>query len=323
MTEMANERATGIDRRTSPALAAALEHGCDDQRLHCLRPITGPERADPGSLAKMADGRLDLAKAPFRLLAIVNRIDLRGSTAYGSDDAGEARLIFGLLICNPTPPQREVQPFTVNFEYGIRTHSCAEVRYWARQWHALGPFAIGSPAYNAALQAITDQFTRRNADPSKRPNRSALSQLRTNEFALADIPFESFWELREFRICGDAGACGLGQLEETTIAQTPDASFQTFRANGRSCAISSMQTRATFSREAHRSLAAAALDSVQGRGYSTRRRIRVEPGWDHQSRRAPRVFAPTCNGCHTAETGTHFVQISPRNAAVPRSCRIS
>jgi hypothetical protein len=39
---------------------------------------------------------LNLAKAPFRLLAIVNRIDLRDNFAYGGGggSAGEARFVF-------------------------------------------------------------------------------------------------------------------------------------------------------------------------------------------------------------------------------------
>ena len=319
MTEMANERATGID--PSDFTLHWLQHWNADLTINSFTVFArslGLNERILNPWPKMADGRLDLAKAPFRLLAIVNRIDLRGSTAFGPGDAGEARLIFGLLICNPTPPQREVQQFTVNFEYAITKHYCPAVRHWARQWHALGSFTIGSPAYNAALQAITDQFTRRNADPSKRPNRSALSQLRTNEFALADSPFDSFWELREFGICGDEGACGLGQIEETTIAQTPDASFQGFPSE-RPFVRDFVNANESDILAGKHTVPLQLPPSIPFRGGA------IQPGagfpWNPGGITNPdarHAFSlATCNGCHTAETETRFVQIAPRNAGSP------
>src|SRR5882672_445759 len=216
MTEMANEPATGIN--PSDFTLHWLQHWNTELTINSFTVFQRSFGLNDQILnpwPKLPDGRLDLAQAPFRLLAIVNRIDLRGSTAYGASDAGEARFVFGLLRCNPPPPQREAKEFTVILEYGIRKSACWGVRHWARQWHALGSLALGSPEYNAALQAVTDQFARRNTDPSKRPNRSAFNQLRTNEFAIADFPAGAFWELREFALCSDASACALGGLEET------------------------------------------------------------------------------------------------------------
>ncbi len=68
--------------------------------------------------------------------------------------------------------------------------------------------------YLNALQAITLQVTESNLAPT-RPNGSALGQLRTNEF------LDSPWELREFKL-----PTGNGNLTPSTVAMTPDPSFE-------------------------------------------------------------------------------------------------
>ena len=65
---------------------------------------------------------------------------------------------------------------------------------FAQEWADLSGLALGSPAYNLALNKITDQFTLCGTNPSK-PNESSINQIRTNEIALA-----SPWELREFNL---------------------------------------------------------------------------------------------------------------------------
>src|SRR5690606_792741 len=113
--------------------------------------------------------RLDLSKAPFRLLAIVNRIDLRSDGGgYGGGGviggpiraadapgamiapdamiapapmpvhAGEGRFVFGVL-----DPQGRPLPFTVIFEYELPASDPREVLGWARSWHALGEVPFG------------------------------------------------------------------------------------------------------------------------------------------------------------------------------------
>src|SRR5687767_11776763 len=120
-------------------------------------------------------GELDLERAPLRLLSIVNRIDSR-NLAQGH--AGEGRFVFGVL-----GPFGEPLQFTFIFEYRLPAQTTADVTDWANRWHALSALPFPSEEYNAALQAITDRFAGRNAEPG-RPNGSALSQLRTNDFAL-------------------------------------------------------------------------------------------------------------------------------------------
>jgi hypothetical protein len=85
---------------------------------------------------------LDMTKAPFRLLAIVNRVDLRqiGTTCsvfgcqFGNtaNNAGEGRFVFGALI-NGNPLS-----FTVIFEFKLAGFDGFDAQQWARRWHELG-----------------------------------------------------------------------------------------------------------------------------------------------------------------------------------------
>jgi len=133
-------------------------------------------------------GQLKMKFAPFRLLAIVNRVDLRGSSGYGFSNAGEGRFVFCALdeFCNPFE-------FTIIFEYGVNKKTCPDIKAYAQEWADLNKLTIGSATYNKALENITRQFTDRGTNSLKRGGNS-LNQLRTNEFALDAVP----WELREF-----------------------------------------------------------------------------------------------------------------------------
>jgi hypothetical protein len=155
---------------------------------------------------KLPNGELNLQRAPFRLIAIVNRVDLRGNSVYGGGNAGEGRFVFELMNAQCQP-----QRFTAILEYGVPLSGCPVVRAYGKAWYDLGGLVLGSPAYNTSLEKITDRFTAANAAPRK-PNGSALNQLRTNEIVLS-FP----WELREFTI---ANASHL--LEQATVKQTPE-----------------------------------------------------------------------------------------------------
>jgi hypothetical protein len=212
MTQMANQAQTGIDpslfvRRWLARWETAQQ--VNDQsvleRLQIRNKIIIPwENASGGPSAP-----LNLAKAPFRLLAIVNRIDLRDNFAYGGGggSAGEARFVFCAVDSTCQPLQ-----FTVIFEYGIKKANCTELKSWGQQWANLSAMSFGA-AFNNALEAITEQFAKAGADPTRLPNRSALNQLRTNEVALA-FP----WQIREFTI--DSTSV-IGHLMESTVKQTP------------------------------------------------------------------------------------------------------
>ena len=69
---------------------------------------------------KTADGHIDLTRAPLRLLAIVNRMDLR-DLSKGS--AGEGRFVFGVLDGNGNPLE-----FTLILEYRLPGTTDADVK---------------------------------------------------------------------------------------------------------------------------------------------------------------------------------------------------
>ncbi len=142
---------------------------------------------------RSGDGSLDLARAPFRLVAIASRLDLPGSPR------GEARLIYGLV----EPATGEPGLMSVAFEYNLPPLGKANDRQaWAARWHALAQHPFG-PDYNGALQALTDAFV----DPG------AFAQVRTNEAA-----FGSPWELREWTLASDG-------LRPAWMPQNPDQSL--------------------------------------------------------------------------------------------------
>lgn len=173
-----------------------------------IRPWLEKSGAAPGSVTTANWKTLPIAMqfAPFKLLAIVNRLDLRGNSGYGFSNAGEGRFVFGALNLNTCAPRQ----FTVIFEFGINKRKCSAVKAFAQEWYNLKDMPFGAP-FNTALQAITDQFALAGTNPSK-PNGSSLNQLRTNEFALGVLP----WELREFTL-----GAGSHLLEGTTVKQEP------------------------------------------------------------------------------------------------------
>jgi hypothetical protein len=163
--------------------------------------------------------KLDLSIAPFRLLAIINRVDLRGSFGYNGGapedpcnpgaPGGELRFVFccnNNVNCVPfTAPRR----LLVILEYAVPFNTCGQVRAWAQQWAALNT----STNYNNDLQNLTDQIVTAGAG-GMRPNGSLISQVRTNDFLDA-----STWNLREFRIFNSGSDAG--HLREVTVVQTP------------------------------------------------------------------------------------------------------
>ena len=166
---------------------------------------------------KGSDGHIDLGRAPFRLLAIVNRID-KGTTL---GDMGEGRFVFGLV----DPDSGAPLSMTVIFEFHqpgqpkTPTRDHKQRQRNAQKWHALASLPFGA-AYNRALQQITDAFVTTYGPAS-------LNQLRTNEIALAGERLLSGqpgpeagapWELREFKIVD-------GRLQVGPVQATADDRF--------------------------------------------------------------------------------------------------
>lgn len=269
---------------------------------------------------------LDLSKAPFKLLAIVNRIDLAGNSGYQISSAGEARFVFGAIDRRSQDGCCRMTEMTVIFEYGIDRKGCPAVRAWAQQWVNLSTLVLGSAAYNAALEAITEQFAKRDVAPNK-VNRSALNQLRTNEFL---PPITAPWEMREFKLTpgrqdpfpAPGGPFpGASLLVQTTTKQTPDrvlnntATLADFINNtcppGHTVPLS-------YPRIPPDNLLPNDPQMLGGNAF-------IPPGvWNAAGITCPSVdnsrfefsFA-TCGGCHLNETATSFYHIRPTGFGVP------
>ena len=181
-------------------------------------------------------GPLNLNIAPFRLLAIVNRIDL-GETTSGPSGysgtitsrpttAGELRFIFNVVQPSPWGGGTEAscgrKQFTTIFEYGVPRTGCTAVVNWAKQWSQLQTFAGFTAAYKAQLESMTESVVLHGAAPAK-GNQNAINQIRTNEVALG-LPI---WELREFTLSDEDPAAGTttpsdGELRPHTVALNPN-----------------------------------------------------------------------------------------------------
>jgi hypothetical protein len=193
-----------------------------NQPVGITAKVVRPWRQASGCSASGAfnDCPLNFNLAPFRLLAIVNRIDLAGPSDFYSPNVaspGEARFVFGVLDATGAPIDA-----TVIFEYKLPPSRTTFG--WANQWHNLvsaGP--VGSPAYNSALENLTNQITFRGAI-SGAPNDSAISQVRTNEIAFdpSTLNTQKVWELREQRLLNCSNGPTKCWLTSDTVKQTPD-----------------------------------------------------------------------------------------------------
>jgi len=257
--------------------------------------------------------QLDMHKAPFRLLAIVSRLDLRKNAAHGGvTSAGEARFIFNVL-----DEEGDTTQFNVILEYGLDAADCSDVLDWANAWHSLGSLPFGKN-YNAALQSVTDRFTAIGASPGK-TNSSAINQVRSNEIELnlrAGLGEDSIWELREFQL-PNTSASPVG-LVQSTVELTPDkqrnktAQLANF-ANTKAAAILNNSHSMPLS-----------WQGQPFRGGAAQHRLNL--GWDGPDHCVtipnPDVrhllSLNTCSGCHgLEETGTTFKHVEPRQSGSP------
>jgi len=261
-----------------------------------LNGFLAPARTDIQSIVidpwLQASGgqKLNLRIAPFRLLAIVNRLDLRSKSA-GKLTAGEGRFVFGFVKPDGSP-----SPFTLIFEYDVKADSEYDVKDWAESWHDLGEIPFG-PTFNSKLQKLTDKFS--NPNCLGRPNNSCLNQIRTNEVSLDP---NKIWELREYRIAGNPG-----KIVPAPMVLTPDGGY-----NGSSYLADYINTNAALINQRQHSMAPTMLAASSFASLLT--------PWDAPGitdSEARHNFAlSTCNGCHTSETGTTFTHVKNRAAGV-------
>jgi hypothetical protein len=191
-----------------------------------------------------------LQYAPFKLMAIVNRLDLRGNNAYGGNltNAGETRFIFTLL-----DPATGKPPFHDNIEggsdllnsgkidwvgmnvileYGNPFTDNCELRDFAQDWFDLSSHDPTTNEYLDLLESITSKVITANKGGTKNKNASALNQIRTNEKIFFDL--EGFqngtgfwqppnWELRQFELNNNDGL-----LHLAPVSNTPQNGANTF-----------------------------------------------------------------------------------------------
>ncbi len=301
ITEMMPQAAP-TDQEKSDFVLNLLEHWTSTQTVNGLsvpaRTSMQTQVINPW-LAASGGVDLDLSIAPFRLLAIVNRLDLAKRDNLGNViSAGEGRFVFGVVNSSGFSLQ-----FTVIFEYGLPASDEQELDQWVEQWHALGALDHSNidPAYNDALVAVTDRFTAKNADLTK-PNGSALNQFRTNEIALAGP-----WELREFQLSGVSG-----NLEQVTVKENPD--FNT---------INNTTRLSDFVNGNEAELLAGTIglpDSFQGQSFLGGSAINnggfgaiFRATGINSNEARHKLSVNTCSGCHGGETNTSFLHVFPRN----------
>ena len=253
------------------------------------------DRWKNASGARGIDG-LDLRIAPFRLIGITNRFDLRNPLVSGS--AGESRLVYGLLEEPTERPQNQgltVKPFTMIFEYKVAVASDNDLSKWLNLWHDLGTLNCSESncnAYTDKLSSITRMFTKKEGTLL----RSSLGQVRSNEIA-----FGSPWEQREFNI-SNAGVNS--RLQQVDPKRTPAQS------------VNNSQQLADF-------VNSISLENIKSSNYEIPNNMRAakaqvfgaNPEWKVavDSDRARAFNLNTCNGCHSSDQAVidGFYHVSP------------
>lgn len=236
--------------------------------------LVQPWRTRDGASA--AEGwRPNLANAPFRLLAIVYRPDLGVIGRDGAiASAGEARFVFTAIDLSHSASLDDAPPlpFTVILEYMLPARDRSDVQRWAELWHDLGWRPFG-PAYNEALQQITERFAGTTAV------RVAPPRLRTND-GLA-LP----WQLREFHFDSERRA-----FFNAPVSNTPHLSL-----TGHDAELSAHLNAHPGEDIPERFLGGSA--EIPDAGFRW-------PPMTTANNVVRHGFAMlTCNGCHSAETG--------------------
>lgn len=267
---------------------------------------------------------LDINNLPFRLLAVMNRLDL-AKVGYASASGGETRFVFGLLNPNTCSPAIGINQMTVIFEYGDTASQCGAIKSRAQEWLALDSLALGSVAYMNALKAITDDVTQAPGAAA------ALNQLRTNDFAFDGLGMFGDWQLREFVV--DSGS---GLLVPTTTKQTPDAGFRSGNAvmaqfmeqNADDILCESHTVPTSFMGS---SFLAASLDYLSTSFWTSPTNVANLPAvfpschtssissvsgglplsMQIQSEVRHKFSVNTCDDCHAQETDTFFTHVNP------------
>jgi hypothetical protein len=278
---------------------------------------------------RRGDGKLDLTQSPFRLLSIVNRLDIN-----------EGRLSFaGIVVDTDVYPERrfgDVLDLAIIFEYELppvgADDSVQDAAWWAGQWHSLAQYRLGSDAYRQALRTLTNRYAGRGVLPEG-INGSALKRLRTNEQTTdpgLGVDVGPVWQIIGFQLSSSTGS-----LEPELLADTPHFDFNRF---------TSEETEGDMHQEAlvdyllaHRAeildgtwkldpeeIQAATYGPMFPLNFSWLQEVAVPAGLSADEWETLRVTFNnrTCNGCHALGRGYplwmvvqphEFMHISERN----------
>jgi hypothetical protein len=269
---------------------------------------------------------LAMNKAPFRLLAIVNRFDLRKEPRnFGEGSSGELRFVFSVLnldrrdgvggTCSQYPAVQnldagEAGEQLVILEYAVDHSTQTARRDWAFSWAALSDHERGTETFASRLQVLTEKVAVKGAGGT-RPNGSALIRIRTNETAN-----DRQWDLREFVINASTRL-----VVPTTVKQTPAG-----RLNGSNDLAHWMRDNSTrimngtyvvpdrfptsqgyantYFRGSHSLNTHSNTFWQGGSGFTVSADVRHE------------FSKNTCSGCHSQETGSQFFHIHGRDVGV-------
>lgn len=227
-----------------------------------------PANACNDDCSVCTEQKLDLGEAPFRLLAVTNRLELRET-----EGAPQGRFAFGLFDGPADDPASQPRQMTLGIEYLLPLDT-ATTTDWANRFHALGAHPAFDASYLDALEKLTDSFTGLDGTPPK------LSQIRTNERV-----FEWDWNLRQFQLAPGSGAIVL-----STTTKTPD---QTMNGGAELVQFVKANRQAILEDRFTTPSAMTGGFSIAGRPWRL-------PGVDQELRDA---FAKaTCDGCHQEET---------------------
>jgi hypothetical protein len=268
--------------------------------------------------------KVKVSRFPVRLLAIVNRLDLRGNLAFGLSNVGEGRFVFCFVDSARNGAfggsLDGYGSMTIILEYGLPLDNCDKVEAYAKGWFDLRNVAWGA-AYNQKLENLTNQFTAQNAAPSK-PNQSALNHLRTNDFLQSRKTQGSGhdWEIRDFILSSS------GKLDHTwNLADSPEPGFiwngprsGTPLLKDLVAHVNALDAKNVFNPPIPSFLKAisAPMDvpNVQGKSNGT---IWVGSSLKSETmipaKRREFSLQSTCSGCHSAETNIKpFTHVRPR-----------
>lgn len=248
-------------------------------------------QAVDGDTGPLEDWIPNIDNAPFRLLGITNRLDLK-DTLDGS--AGEGR--FTYCAFDPTTPDSSKIIFNVIFEYNLVGNSMEDCSRWVNAWHGLSDSTLTDDQYLDSLIAVTETFVKDNE----------LNQLRTNDFA-----FEQVWELREFK--HDKAA---NKFTPHFLSKTPDIAFHQMPRLGEE--VNNLTNELVNNQKYEfppDMLAASAVPRTAPPGTSN------NPGfkWDIPNVTQDllkRASTNTCNGCHMGHGGNsniQFLHMAPRD----------